>query len=207
MGLTDSEVQRVRYEMGFPNLSVSAEPMIGIHSYFDNILQPYLLGSVATTSSTPVTAATSPTPTSIVLVSATGFAAGNVVIIDVDTRQERVTVQSLAATTLTAQLSLAHSGTYPVVLEGGESIIRDLLNKLRKIGDSIDALRSRAGIKRIEGEIEFFGGGSTLASQGVDPVTQLLALREEWRDELAFALGISRNNAGNSAGGSDVSVY
>lgn len=207
MSLTDGEVQRVRYELGFPNLSIDAEPMISIYSVFDQIIKPYTLHGASTTSSTTVTAATSPTPTSIVLASATGFAAGDTVVIDVDARQERATVQSLSGATLTVQLRFAHVGTYPVVQEGGESIIRDLLNKLRKLGDSIDQLRSRAGIKAIVGDIEFFGGGGTLASQGIDPVTQLLQLRETWRDELAWTLGIPRLNDKRNSGGSDVAVY
>lgn len=206
MALTDSEIQRIRAELGYPNLSVDAEPMIGIYSVFDQIIKPYTLGGAATTSSTPVTAATSPTPTSIVVASATGIAAGDTVVIDVDTRQERVTIQSLSGSTLTVQLRLAHSGTYPVIVEGGESIIRDLLNKLRRLSDSIDSLRSRAGIKKVD-DIEFFGGGGTLASQGIDPVTQMLSLRESWRDELAWSLGIPRLNDQRNAGGSDVAVY
>ncbi len=206
MSLTDAEVQRCRYEMGFVNLSVSAEPTLGITSYFDSILQPYLLAGAATTSSTPVSVATTPTPTSIVIASATGFAAGATILVDVDTRQERVTIQSLASTTLTAQFSFAHSGSYPVVVEGGESIVRDILTKLRRLADSIDSMRSRAGLQQVD-DVRFFGGGSTLASQGIDPVTHLLNLREMWRDELASCLGIERQNGRNGAGGSDISVY
>jgi hypothetical protein len=206
MALTDSEIARLRYELGYPVLSVSAEPYVGFVQLFDQIIKPYTLGGAATTSSTPVTAASAPTPQTLTLASATGVTAGCVVVIDVDSRQERATVQSLSGSAMTVQLSLAHSGVFPIVVEGGESIIRDLLRELRSVGDTISKLRSRAGIKSVD-DVQFFGGGATLASQGIDPITQVLALRETWRDELASILNIPRRNGGRNSGGNDVSVY
>lgn len=206
MALTDAEIQRIRYELGYPNLNTAAEPYIGIAAVFTQVIQPYTLGGVSTTSATPVTAASTPTPQSLVLSDATGFSAGAIVIVDVDGRQERATIQSLSGASITVQLSLAHSGTYPVVLEGGESIIRDILAELRRVSDAIGNLRDRVGLKRAD-EIEFFGGGQTLASQGIDPMTHTLNLREYWRDELARCLGIPRLNAKNSSGGSEIGVY
>jgi bifunctional DNA-binding transcriptional regulator/antitoxin component of YhaV-PrlF toxin-antitoxin module len=213
MALTDTEIQRIRYEHGYPNLETAAEPYIGIASVFEQVIQPYLLGGVSTTSSTPVTAATSPTPQTLTLASATGFAAGDIVVIDVDTRQERSTIQSLSGASMTVLLSLTHSGTYSVVQEGAEGIIRDILREIRLLSTgmngsagTISTVRSRVGLKKVD-DVEFFGGGATLASQGVDPLTQILQLREYWRDELASALGIVRLNAKNASGGSEVSVY
>src|SRR5574338_189131 len=203
MALTDAEIQRIRYELGYPNLDTAAEPYIGIAAVFTQVIQPYTLGGVSTTSATPVTAASTPTPQSLVLSDATGFSAGAVVIVDVDGRQERATVQSISGASITVQLSLAHTGTYPVALEGGESIIRDILAELRRVSDAIGNLRDRVGLKRAD-EIEFFGGGQTLASQGIDPMTHTLNLREYWRDELARCLGIPRLNAKNSSGGSAI---
>lgn len=212
MALLTSEVARIKAELGYNVLAVGAEPYIGVAAMFEQVIQPYTTAGASTTSATPVTAASSPTPTSIVLASGTGFAAGNVVIVDVDTRQERATIQSISGATITLQLALAHSGTYPVTVEGGESIIREILRELALLGSgmnstagAISRLRSRAGIKKVD-EIEFFGGGSTLGTQGKDPITQMLALREYWRDELASVLGIVRLN-GRNGGGSDVSVY
>lgn len=213
MALTDSEIQRIRFELGYPNMSTAAEPYIGIAAVFDAIVKPYTLSGTITTSSTPVTAATTPTPQTIVVAAATNMAVGNVLVVDVDARQERATIQSISGTSVTLQLLFAHTGTYPVTLEGGESIIRDILNELRKLSvgmngkaGSVSALASRAGLKKVE-DVEWFGGGGTLASQGVDVVTQTLMLREMWRDELANALGIPRLNDKRNSGGSDVSVY
>lgn len=213
MALTDSEIQRIRYELGYPNLNTAAEPYIGIVAVFDSVIKPYTLGGAETTSSTPVTAATSPTPQTLTLSSATGFAAGQVVIIDVDSRQERATIQSLSGASMTVQLSLAHSGTYPVVVEGGESIIREILQRLRLLASGMNgrpgelaAIAARLGLKKVD-DVEFFGGGNTLASQGVDPLSQLLALREYWRDELASTLGLPRLNSSKNSGGSEIAVF
>ena len=206
MALTDAEIQRVRYELGYPNLSTAAEPYIGIAAVFSQVIQPYTLSGAQTTSSTPVTAADSPTPQSLTLADPTGFEAGAVVLVDVDARQERATVQSIAGASMTVQLSLAHTGTYPITVEGGESIIRDILRELRAVADAISNLKDRVGLKRAD-EIEFFGGGQTLASQGIDPMTHTLNLREYWRDELAACLGIPRLNSKTSGGGGEISVY
>lgn len=206
MALTDAEIQRIRYELGYPNLDTAAEPYIGIAAVFTQVIQPYTLSGAATTSSTPVTAASTPTPQTLSIASATGFAAGAVVLVDVDTRQERATVQSISGTSIVLQLSLAHSGTYPVTVEGGESIIRDILQELRRVSDAVISLKDRVGLKKAD-EIEFFGGGQTLASQGIDPMTHTLNLREYWRDELARCLGLPRLNAKNSSGGSEIGVY
>lgn len=215
MALLPSEIQRIRFELGFPNLDTAADVYVpgGIYAYFTAVLQPYLLGGAVTTSSTPVVAADVPTPQTITLASATGFTAGDVVVIDVDARQERATIQNLSGSALTAQLSLAHSGSYPIVVEGGESLIRDVLREIRLLtsgmngtASAMSAFRSRVGLKKVD-DVEFFGGGATLASQGVDPLTQLNQLREFWRDELATALGIPRLNGPFSNGGSEVSMY
>jgi hypothetical protein len=210
MALTDMELQRLRLELGSPNLETAAEPYIGIASIFEQVIQPFLLGGAATTSSTTVVAATAPAPATLTLASAVGFASGDVVIVDVDARQERATVQALSGSTITVLLSLPHVGSYPVVVEGAEAIIRDILAELRALSSgnssTLRRVTARAGIKSLDrGDVEFFGGGSTLGSQGVDPVTQTLRLQNYWRDELARALGIQRLNATN--GGTELSVY
>jgi hypothetical protein len=214
VALTNAEVQTIRRELGYPNYDNAAAAYVGTEALFEQVIQPYLLGSAQTTSSTPVTAALEPTPQTLTLASATGFAAGDVVIVDVDARQERATISHLSGTAATVQLSLAHSGTYPVVLEGVESAIRDILKELRLIAGGMNGnkseltkMLSHLGIKKIEGEIEWFGGGGSLASQGIDPLTLLTKMRESWRDELASVLNIPRLNGRNGSGGTSISVY
>lgn len=214
MALTDAELQKIRYELGYVNLDVAAEPYVGIASFFTQVLQPYLLSGASTTSTTTVVAAGTPTPQTITLTSATGISVGDILIVDADARQERATLQSLSGSSATMQLSLAHGpGSYSVVVEGAEAIIRDILRELRLLSSgmngassSFSSLRSRVGIKSVIGEVDFFGGGQTLASQGIDPLTQLIQLREFWRDELAFAIGIERLNK-NASGGSNMALY
>jgi hypothetical protein len=189
-------------------MSLQALPYIGISPMFDSVIQNYLTSGASTTSASPVTASTTPTPQTLVLASGTGFAAGNVIIVDVDTRQERATVQSLSGSSAVVQLSKTHSGTYPVTVEGGESIIRERLNQLNKLngpGGTLEKLRSRVGIAKVD-EIEFFGGGNGKAVAGKDPLTQVLQLIEYWRDELAEALGVERRNR-KSSGGQTCEVY
>lgn len=186
MALTDSEIARLKAEMQTHLLSIGADPYIGHAAYWTQVLQPYISGGASTTSSTAVTAATSPTPVALTLTSATGFAAGITVIVDVDSRQEQVTVQSLSGSALTVQLTKAHSGTYPVVVEGPESIIREYLTKLRSItaaGGAFDKSISRAGIKRVD-EIEFFGDEA-----GASGRRDLVSLQRHYRRELAALLG------------------
>src|SRR5215471_2659866 len=120
MALLDAELNRIRYELGYPGLSVLAEPYIGIAAVFTRIVQPYLLSGASSTSSTAVTAATAPTLVTLTLASATGFDAGARVVIDVDARQEMVTVESVSGSTISVLLKLAHTGTYPVTVEGSE---------------------------------------------------------------------------------------
>jgi len=184
MALNQSEVQRIRYELGYNVLAAGAEPYIGVHAVFDQVIAVYLKAGASTTSSTAVVAAAAPAPVALTLTSAIGFAAGCSVVVDVDARQEVATVQSLAGAVATVLLSLAHAGTYPVSVEGGESMVREILGRLRTIasrlgGGAIDA----AGVKKVD-EIEFFAGS---------PDAQATALRGQqtyWRCELAGLLGV-----------------
>lgn len=212
MALLTSEIQRLKYELGYGLVGIGAEPMIGYYIVFEQVIQPYLSSGASTTSSTSVTAATEPTPVTLTLASATGFTAGNRVVVDVDSRQESATVQLVSGSTITLMLTKAHSGTFQVTVEAGEAIIRGILQKLDAIsglmGGGTSGLMagaaSSAGLRKVD-EIEFFGGGNTIGTQGVDQLTQLVKLQEYWRDELAYALGIPRLN--KSSGGGNIGVY
>lgn len=208
MALLDSEVIRIKRALGYPLLTNSAAPYVGgFYSLFDQVIAVYVQSGAKTTCTTEVSAATSATPVVLTLASVTGIAVYDRIVLDVDTRQERPTVQSISGSTVTVLLTLAHAGSYPVSVEGGESIVRDILRELANIDTTISSLRNRVGLKKAGEEIEFFGGGGTLASQGLDQLTQVLTLREQWRDELASALGVNRLNAPGAGGGSTLSVY
>jgi hypothetical protein len=185
MALLDSEIERVRYELGFNLLNAGAEPYIGVHAVFEQVIQVYLRAGATTTSSTAVTAATTATPVAITLASATGFAAGARIVLDVDGRQEMATIQSLAGAVVTVLLTKAHTGTYPVTVEGGETIVRSILAELRNVQDKILAAAGAAGLKRAE-DIEWFQGNNGVGSLSLT----LGEMRNYYRDELASALGV-----------------
>lgn len=179
MAFTDSEIARMRYELGYNVLDIGAEPYIGITSVFDQVIRENSLSDYATTSSTSVTGNLDPSPSTITISVATGFAAGQRVVVDVDTRRETVTVQNLSGTSLTALFQKSHSGTYPVAIESGETIAREILGKLISFDtDRLDRLKS-SGVKKVD-EIEFFGGA----------LTEFDAARNALRNDLASALGV-----------------
>lgn len=181
MALTDSEITRIKAELGFTLLSI-ANPYIGTAAIFETIIQPYLTGNVATTSSTSVTAASAPTPVTLTVASADDLSSGARVIIDVDTRQETVTIQNLSGTSMTVQLQKAHSGTYPVVLEGPESLVRECLRRIAEVKTELGSTFGIGAIKKVD-EIEFHRGGDTMFGS-------LGAQLAYWRRELAALLGI-----------------
>ena len=205
MALSDAEVARIKYELGYNVLAAGAEPYIGgVVAVFNQVIQTYMTSGVATTSSTLVAATTSPTPVTLTLSSATGFTAVNRVTIDVDARMETPTVQSVTGITITVLLSLAHSGTYPVEVDGGEIMVREHLSHIANAAAQIDKFAKSAGVSRVD-EIEFFGRTGVGTRSRLD---ELKALREYHRDELASCLGVERlNRLRGGSGGSRAECY
>lgn len=186
MALLDAELRRVKYELGYNLVGVGAEPWIGYSALFENLIQPYLSAGASTTSTTSVSAVDEgedPALATVTLASGTGFAAGARVVVDVDAFQEVATVRSISGAVATMFLSLAHSGTYPVTVEGGETIVREILARIREVAGQLDEAAGAAGVKKVD-EIEFFG------SAGARRREELQGLREYWREELASALGV-----------------
>ncbi len=182
MALLNSELEFIKFSLGFNVLTVGAVPYISIAQIFEQVIQPYMSSGASTTSSTTVVVATTATPVALTLASATGFDAFARVVIDVDDLQEVATVRSISGSAITVPLLKAHTGTYPVTVEGGESIIRGLLNRLRTIEQSIADTSSSAGIKKVD-EIEFFGDGKSKTSFEL-----LQGQQAYWRSELCRAL-------------------
>ena len=203
MALTTSEVQRIKAELKYHLLTVSAEPMIGYYATFEQVIQPYLQAGASTTVTltTAIAAATTPTPQTLPLASATGFSAFDRVVIDVDDRQEVATIQLLDGTDMTVLLSKAHSGTFPVMVEGGEAFIRQILHRLDSIAVELgEGATGAAGVKRVD-EITFHDsrGGSRLAS--------LEDVQAHWRDKLAAALGVENLWNQHQASGASVALW
>jgi len=200
VALLDSEIARCKYELGYNVLTVSAEPYIAVARVFELVIQPNLLAGAITTSSTAVTAVAAgalANPVTLTLASVTGFSVGDRVTVDVDDRQESAMIQAIAGSTITLLLTKTHSGTYTLTVERGESIVREILARLRSIADKLGtAALQQAGIAKVD-EIEFFSG-----MQGVR--YEMQKLQTYWRNELASALGVV--NLRSSIGG-EIAVY
>lgn len=202
MALLDSEIARCKYELGYNLLTIAAEPYIGVARVFELVIQPNLMAGATTTSATAVTAVAAgalASPVTLTLASVTGISAGDRVVIDVDSRQEAATVQNVAGSTITVLLSKAHTGTYPVTVERGESIVREILGRLRDIAEKLGtSVVQQVGIKQVD-EIEFFGGNMYSVRR------EMQRMQDYWRSELASALGVENLRATQS--GSAVAVY
>jgi hypothetical protein len=209
MALLPSELARCKFELGYNALSLSALPYAidGITQMFEQIVAPYLQAGALAFSSTVVVAATAATPVVLTLSSGTGFTVGSVVIVDQGDTQESSYVQVIAGTSLTVPLLNAHSGTYPVTVEGGESIVRDILRECRALGGpggSISLAASSAGIKIADkGDVEFFPN----SSNGGGEIATLLELQRYWRNELATALGVENLRESRAGAGQVLVSY
>lgn len=201
MALTDNEVSRIKAELGYNLLSIGAVPYIGITQLFEQVVQPYLASGVNTTSNTTVTAATSATPVTLTLASATGFASLARVVVDVDDREEVATVQAVSGSTITLLLKLAHSGTYPVIVEGAESMVREQLRKIRGVQNQIVDAGGTAGLKRVD-VIEWYG--DSVATSQTAALNRMLM---RYRDELASMLGVANLWRDRAAMGQHLALY
>lgn len=213
MALLPSELARIKFELGFNQLNIGAEPYISVTRYFEQIVLPNLNSGALTTSTTVVTAVpvgSGPAPVSITLASVAGVNLLDRLIIDVDLAQEEATVQSVTGSAVVVSLAKAHgsAGAYPVSVEGGESIVRQYLARCRKIADRIEAFGPRAGVKKAD-EVEFFGGSSR---GGKEPsgFRTLEEMQQYFRSELCtllFGVGSIQQLVRGNGGGARIGVY
>ncbi len=211
MALLTSEMTELRVALGYNALGINAEPYVEYHAIFDRVVLEYLQAGATTTSATAVVASTNgaTAPVTIVLLSATGFAAGDRIVVDVDERQEEATAQSLSGANLTLQLRAAHTGTYPVTVDGGEAIIRRLLRRIRAVQDRLSSggVLSGAGsggLKQVD-EIQFHASGAY--GYGSTTIGALAKELMRLRDELASALGVQNLFRVRAGGGLTMAVY
>jgi len=202
MALLQSELLRLKAELGFNVLSVGAEPYISIVALFDQVIGPYMTAGATTTSSTTVTAQDSPAPVTLTLASGAGFSEWNRVVVDVDGRQEIATARLVSGATVTLDLKRAHTGTYPVTVEGGESIVREYLARIAEVKSQMAGTFGEGQLKKVD-EIEFYQSGGGASTLFVNLGQQL----SWWRDELASILGIRSGWQQKRAGGQRLAVY
>jgi len=180
--LTDDELARIKAELLDNVLSLGAEPYVSIRAIYDVIRDNVVSSSVSpTTSSTAVSAAG---PTTITLASATGYAAGQRVVLDVDGSREVVTLRSLSGAVASVICRKTHSGTYPVEVESALTIVRGLLSELEAVRDQIADARASAGLRRVD-EVEWMD-----AASGRTQLDEMHRARELLRRDLAYALGL-----------------
>lgn len=199
MALLDSEIARCKAELGYNLLSSGAAPWIDTVLLFEQVIQPNLSGGAKTTSSTAITAKADPGPVVVTLADPTGFHAGDRMVLDVDSRQEAATIQSLTGSAATVLLQGAHSGTYPVTVEGPETIVREILKAILETKAKLAADFGSGALKKVD-EVEFYATPGTYF--GI--LGQNLAW---WREQLAAALGIESLWTIKKAGASTLSVY
>jgi len=201
VALLDSEIQRIRFELGYTVLGVNSEPYVEYFGTIDRIVALYLNAGATTTSSTTVAASDTLTQRTLTLANATKFVAGATIYVDVLPQQERAVVQSISGSNVVVYLQKDHVGSYPVTVDGGESIIREKLAQLYAIDEKLSAALNTAGLKRVD-DIEFYGG-TKATSQAV----MLSQLRDMRRDELASALGVANLHKFRKGGSQSFSVY
>lgn len=198
--LTDDELARIKAELLDNVLSLGAEPYVSIRAIYDVIRDNVVSSSVSpTTSSTAVSAAG---PTTITLASATGYAAGQRIVLDVDGSREVVTLRSLSGAVASVICRKTHSGTYPVEVESALTIVRGLLSELEVVRDQIADARASAGLRRVD-EVEWMD-----AASGRTQLDEMHRARELLRRDLAYALGLRGiYEASKQSGASRFEVY
>lgn len=201
MALTTGELQRIRIELGFNALGVGAAPFVNVTALFETIVKTYILAGAATTSATDIVEDRTGTPVAVTLANVSGFAAGDLVWVDVDDRMESATIQSLSGSDVTLQLHKAHAGTYPVTQDCGEAEARAKLREIKALKDRRAARVGMGEIRQVD-EVGFFQSRTGSTSMSLFQ-RDLMVLR----DELAAALGVPNAWRLKQASGSTIAPY
>lgn len=140
-----------------------------------------MTAGATTSSSTAVTASTSPAAVTLTLADPTGFNVGDRVFVDVDDLQESATVRSLSGASMGVLLRLGHSASYPVTVDGGEGIVREILRRIRDVKNELAQTFGTGALRKVD-EIEFYDtrGRTAFGNLG----QQLMY----WRSELSQVL-------------------
>ena len=195
MPILDSELDRIRAELGYNLLNVGAEPYIGVQAIFTNVIQRYCREGLDTYTSTPigeagyVTLALNEVDNTLTMMTR--------VAIDVDGLFEMVTVRAVdyANKTISVYAKKTHYGTYPVTVDGGLQCIRECLAALADIREQMLATRGHGALKQVD-EVGFYD------VRGNSQLEVLQGQAEYWRDMLAKHCGIPRIRIGGGGSGS-----
>lgn len=199
MSLTTSEIESVRFHLGYGNLGTGAVLYTrdGFLEFFSGVVSTYLSTATETTATTAVTAGAS---TTVTPVSMTDVAVGAQLVVDVADACEIVTVRSVTATTFTSVFLYAHPVTgYPVLLMSGKARLRYLLGTAERLWQKLQSssVTGSLGIKQLgQGEIEWFG-----------PRSVYDGLMRQYRgivDQMSLLVRVPNDATGNGGG---IAVY
>lgn len=218
MALRPEEILQIKYALGVSVTLLGAEPYIGYLAIFDKAIQPYIIDP-STTSATAVTASSAgaqvlltvaaiPNIVSPVTPSVPAFTVGSSVVVDVGPNAETSQILFISGLTVLVTLVNAHGagGAYPIVMAGGEAVVRNILTRIAAIETQMTLFAPQAaGVKKVD-EMEFFGGPSRGRSAG-DMASVLVAQREIARNDLGEAVGFPNLRTTRRAGGSRLEVY
>lgn len=216
------------------NVGAEIYVLNGYAAVFDAAIAPYLFDQ-GSSSSTPVTAQPvpaigAPVPVPVVLTLASNpnvtgqpigsvpgqgsiygvcFQVGTKIVVDVGPNQEAgVIVQAVSGLQITASLALAHGTggtTYPVLVQGGEYQVRDILARLDNINAQMrDLAPITAGVQQAD-EVKLYP--SERGRRGNrNKIDDLNVQRDLARKDLAATLGIPnlwemRGKFGGAGGG------
>lgn len=214
MSLRSEEIDRIKFELGCPLTRIGAEPYISYIALFDKVIVPYLTDT-STTSATTIVAAASGAAVALALAANPAasngigltFQVGTSVIVDVGPNLETSTIQSIAGLSATMTLTLAHSGTYPVVPVGAEQIVRDILARLDVIRVQLQTVAPLTSGVEAADEAKFFPAGAGRRGKTDDKFTSLVRQREVARNDLSDAIGFPNLRTMSRNASSRIGVY
>lgn len=161
MALTASELDALRFHLGYGNIAVGAEPYTPdtFYEVFSGVVSPYLSTGNETSATTAIAANTVAVVTPAAM---TGIAAYGRLVIDVGQDAEVVTVQAVSGSTFTARFAKAHSSSgYPVATMSGLARLRMLLGAADAAWAAATSsdTGAAAGLKSVDkGDVVWFNG-------------------------------------------------
>lgn len=164
MAVTDAEVESLRFHLGYGNVSglgANAYTPDGFKELFDEVIAPNLTTGAETTGTTSVSEAGLAT---ITVGALTGIVVNARLVVDVGDAVEIVVVRSLGVLSFSAVFAAEHEAPFPVAVMGGQARLRLLLHRADAAWQAKQSsdIGDVAGLKRIEGDVEWFPGGNTL---------------------------------------------
>lgn len=182
--LTDDEIKRIGAELGIDVLAPLAFPYAGAFTSYMTIIRDYVQSSsvASVTCSTTVSAAG---PTLLTPSSTTDFVALTKIVLDADAQRETVTLRAISGGQFSVVCRKAHSGTYPIEVESGLTLVRGLLADLALLEEIERDGWPSLGLKRVD-EVEWFG-----ASEGGDLSQRVRAARAAGHNRLAVMVGLT----------------